>query len=220
MLTQKIVGTISDAIYHRRLPPGTKLNERDIADLFGVSRTVVRQALIRLSQDGLVDISPKRSSSVWRPTFDDAFELYQMLLVLESGVIDQLIKTITADQLKALRAHTGKERVAFEKGKHDLGDQLGRDFHSLLLSFLNNETLNQIHSQLRRRESLINAMFRVGFDYCQLRDEHGKLVECLEKKDAGAAKELLASHYNLVIRGYRFDASAPPEVDLKAVLAI
>ncbi|WP_304524561.1 GntR family transcriptional regulator [Cupriavidus sp. EM10] len=58
MLTQKIVGTISDAIYHRRLPPGTKLNERDIADLFGVSRTVVRQALIRLSQDGLVEISP------------------------------------------------------------------------------------------------------------------------------------------------------------------
>jgi DNA-binding GntR family transcriptional regulator len=37
-------------------------------------------------------------------------------------------------------------------------------------------------------------MFRVGFDYCQLRDEHGKLVECLEKKDATAAKELLASH--------------------------
>ncbi|WP_066739146.1 GntR family transcriptional regulator [Cupriavidus sp. D384] len=220
MLTQKIVGSISDAIYHRKLPPGTKLNERDIADLFGVSRTVVRQALIRLSQDGLVDISPKRSSAVWRPTFDDAFELYQMLLVLESGVIDQVVKSITPDQLKALRAHTEKERHAFEKGKHDLGDKLGREFHSLLLSFLNNETLNQIHSQLRRREALINAMFRVGFDYCQLRDEHGKLVACLEKRDAAAAKELLASHYNLVIRGYRFDASAAPDVDLKTALSL
>ncbi|VVE64627.1 HTH-type transcriptional repressor RspR [Pandoraea captiosa] len=220
MLTQTIVNAVSEAIYHRRLPPGTKLNERDIAELFGVSRTVVRQALIRLSQDGLVEISPKRSSAVWRPTFDDAFELYQMLLVLESGVIDQLIKQITPEQLKALRAHTAKEKVAFEKGKHDQGDKLGREFHSLLISYLNNATINQIHSQLRRREALINAMFRVGFDYCQLRDEHGKLVECLEKRDASAAKALLSSHYNLVIRGYRFDALAPPEVDLRAALTV
>ncbi len=220
MLTQKIVGAIADAIYHRKLPPGAKLNERDIAELYGVSRTVVRQALIRLSQDGLVEISPKRSSSVWRPTFDDAFELYQMLLVLESGVIDQLIKTITPDQLKALRAHTVKERVAFEKGRHDLGDKLGREFHIILIGFLNNSTLNQIHNQLRRREALINAMFRVGFDYCQLRDEHGQLVECLERKDGEAAKTLLASHYNLVIRGYKFDAMVAPEVDLRLALAL
>lgn len=220
MLTQKIVGAISDAIYHRQLPPGTKLNERDIAELYGVSRTVVRQALIRLSQDGLVEISPKRSSSVWRPTFDDAFELYQTLLVLESGVIDQLIKKITPDQLKALRAHTLKEKAAFEKGRHDLGDKLGREFHELILSFLNNATLNQIHHHLRRREALINAMFRVGFDYCQLRDEHSHLVDCLEKKDAAAAKALLSSHYNLVIRGYRFDALVTPEVDLRLALAL
>ena len=58
MLTQKIVTAVSDAIYHRRLPPGTKLNEREIADLFEVIRTVVRQALIRLSQEHLVEISP------------------------------------------------------------------------------------------------------------------------------------------------------------------
>lgn len=220
MLTQKIVSTISDAIYHRRLRPGTKLNERDIADLFGVSRTVVRQALIRLSQDGLVDSSPKRSTAVWKPTFDDAFELYQMLLVLESGVIDQLIKKLTPDQLKALKAHTDKERTAFERGRHDQADKLGRDFHTLLISFLKNNSINQIHAQLRRREALINAMFRVGFDYCQLRDEHGKLVECLSNKDAAGAKELLHSHYNLVIKGYRFDALVPPEVDLRTALLI
>ncbi len=220
MLTQKIVATISEAIYHRRLPPGTKLNERDIAELFDVSRTVVRQALIRLSQEGLVEISPKRSSSVWRPTFDDAFELYQMLLVLECGVMDQVIKTITLEQLNILRVHIAKERAAFEKGRHNLGDKLGREFHSLLISFLNNATINQIHAHLRRRESLINAMFRVGFDYCQLRGEHDRLVECLENEDTDAAKAILSSHYNLVIRGYRFDALATPEIDLKSALEI
>lgn len=220
MLTQKIIAAISDAIMNRRLPPGAKLNERDIADMFGVSRTVVRQALIRLSQDGLVSISPKRATSVWRPTFDDAFSLYQMLLVLDSGVIDQLIKTITPEQLKTLADHTKKERAAFEKGRHEQADRLGREFHSLFVGFLQNETLNQIHAQLRRREALITAMFKVGFDYCHLRDEHAALVQCLERKDAEAAKSLLASHYNLVIRGYRFDISTAPEVDLADALNV
>lgn len=220
MLTQKIVAAVSDAIYHRRLPPGTKLNERDLAELFEVSRTVVRQALIRLSQDRLVEISPKRSSSVARPTFDDAFQLYQMLLVMESGVIDQLVKTISADQLATLRAHTARERTAFENHDHDLGDKLGREFHMLLISFMNNQILDQIHSQLRRQEALINALYRVSFDYCQLRDEHSTLVDCLEKKDSTAAKVLLASHYNLVIKGYKFNAALPPDVDLRFALRI
>ncbi|WP_225934910.1 hypothetical protein [Cupriavidus sp. EM10] len=43
-------------------------------------------------------------------------------------MIDQVIKIITPEQLKALRAHTGKERVAFEKGKHDQGTSLGGNF--------------------------------------------------------------------------------------------
>ncbi|EPJ8753572.1 MULTISPECIES: GntR family transcriptional regulator [Pseudomonas] len=220
MLTQTIVTAISDAIYHRRLPPGTKLNEREIAELFSVSRTVVRQALIRLSQDKLVEISPKRSTSVWCPTFDDAFELYQMLLVLESGVIDQLIQCITEPQLQELRAHTEKEHTAHRCGLEDEGDKLGRGFHSLLISFLGNNTIDQIHSQLRRREALINALYRVGFDYCKLRNEHAELVKCLENKDAPAAKELLASHYNLVIKGYKFDAARTPDVNLKFALRI
>lgn len=220
MLTQKIVSAISDAIYHRRLPPGTKLNERDIAELFDVSRTVVRQALIRLSQDRLVEVSPKRSSSVACPTFDDAYQLYQMLLVLESGVIDQLTKSITQNELEILRAHTLNEQAAHQAHDHDLGDKLGREFHSLLISFLKNDILNNIHNQLRRQEALINALYRSGFDYCQLRDEHTRLVDCFERRDAASAKNLLASHYNLVIKGYKFNTTVPPDIDLKAVLGL
>ena len=183
--------------------------------MFDVSRTVVRQALIRLSQDRLVEVSPKRSSSVACPTFDDAYQLYQMLLVLESGVIDQLTKSITQNELEILRAHTLKEQAAYQAHDHDLGDKLGREFHSLLISFLKNDILNNIHNQLRRQEALINALYRSGFDYCQLRDEHTRLVDCFERRDAASA-----SHYNLVIKGYKFNTTVPPDIDLKAVLGL
>jgi DNA-binding GntR family transcriptional regulator len=218
MLTQTIVQTISGAIYERRLPPGTKLNERELADIFGVSRTVIRQALIRLSQEELITISPKRASQVAHPSFQEAFDLYQILHVVESGVVDILMQTITPEQIAMLREHTAKEHAAFKADDHDLGDRLGRGFHTLLIGCLGNEPLNNMHARLRRKEALITALYKVDFDYCHLRGEHIALVDSLETRDSFRAKQLLASHNNLVIKGYRFDVGSAPDIDLRAAL--
>ena len=66
----------------------------------------------------------------------------------------------------------------------------------------------------------VSALYRSGFDYCQLRDEHARLVDCIDRRDADSAKDLLASHYNLVIKGYKFNMSAPPDIDLKIALGL
>lgn len=220
MLTLSIVNAISNAITERRLLPGTKLNERELAQLFNVSRTVVRQALIRLSQEGLVSISPKRAATVAQPSFEDAFNLYQMLLIIDCGVIDQLIDHITPEQLNMLEAHTKKEAAIFEQGHTDESDRLGRAFHLLLIGFLNNDVLSQVHEQLQRKAGLITSLYKVDFDYCHLRHEHVELIDALRSKQRERAKALMASHYNLVIRGYRFNISSAPEVDLATALQL
>ena len=220
MLTLSIVTAISDAINERRLLPGTKLNERELAQLFGVSRTIVRQALIRLSQDGLVSISPKRAATVSQPSFEDAFSLYQMLLIIDCGVIDQLIGHITPEQLMQLEAHTKQEAATFKQGHAEESDRLGRAYHRLLIGFLNNEVLSQIHLQLERKAALITSLYKVDFDYCHLRHEHVELIDALRNKQAERAKALLASHYKLVIRGYRFDIKTPPDIDLATALRL
>jgi DNA-binding GntR family transcriptional regulator len=61
--TQRIVDAITEAIVERRLMPGTKLAEQQLADIFSVSRTLVRQALNQLSRDRLVTLSPARGAS-------------------------------------------------------------------------------------------------------------------------------------------------------------
>jgi DNA-binding GntR family transcriptional regulator len=220
MLTHFVVTAISDAIKHRRLLPGTKLNERELALLFGVSRTIVRQALIRLSQDGLVLIAPKRAATVAQPSFEEAFSLYQMLLIIDCGVVDQLIEKITPEQLDFLEAHTRREEDAFHEGKLEEADELGREFHRLLIAFLNNDILSQIHAQLERKAALITSLYKVDFQYCHLRHEHVDLIGALRNKQAERVKSMLGSHYNLVIRGYRFDVAAAPEVDLAAALQL
>lgn len=220
MLTHTIVTAISDAIKNRRLLPGSKLNERELALLFGVSRTIVRQALSRLVQDELVYIAPKRVATVAQPSFDDAFNLYQSLLIIDYGVVDHLIKHITPEQLDILQAHTNQEKETFEHGQHEKSDELGREYHRLLIGFLNNETLSQIHAKLERKAALITSLYKVDFDYCQLRHEHIDLTEALRNKQADRIKAMLDSHYKLVIRGYRFDVATAPQTDLATALQI
>ena len=74
--TERIVESITNAIIERRLPPGTKLAEQQIADLFSVSRTVVRQALNQLSRDRLVTLEPARGAFVASPSVEEARQVY------------------------------------------------------------------------------------------------------------------------------------------------
>ena len=66
--TQRIVDAITTAIVERRLMPGTKLSEQKIADIFEVSRTLVRQALHKLAQDGVITLRHNRGAMVPEPT--------------------------------------------------------------------------------------------------------------------------------------------------------
>ncbi len=70
--TQRIADAITTAIVERRLMPGTKLAEQQIADIFKVSRTLVRQALNQLSRDHLVTLEPARGAFVAQPSVEEA----------------------------------------------------------------------------------------------------------------------------------------------------
>jgi DNA-binding GntR family transcriptional regulator len=70
--SQAIADTLTRAIMDRRLAPGSKLGERDLAEIFGVSRIVIRQALIRLADDDLVQIERNRGAFVAKPGMQEA----------------------------------------------------------------------------------------------------------------------------------------------------
>ena len=83
--TQRIVESITTAIVERRLMPGTKLAEQKIADIFGVSRTLVRQALNQLSRDRLVTLEPARGAVVASPSVDEARQVFEVRAHARSG---------------------------------------------------------------------------------------------------------------------------------------
>ena len=82
--TRSIVEALTRAIVEHRLQPGTKLAEQKLADHFGVSRTLVRQALFQLSQNRLITLEPARGAFVAAPSVDEARQVFAVRRMLEA----------------------------------------------------------------------------------------------------------------------------------------
>jgi DNA-binding GntR family transcriptional regulator len=214
-----IADVLTKAILEHRLVPGAKLGERELSEVFEVSRIVVRQALIRLADDGLVSIVRNRGAFVAKPSMQEAYELYDALTLIEQGVAAQLAERMGPRDWPALRRQVEQTRQAMDSGNHALADTLGPDFHTQLIRASRNKVVQDIHAQIVRRTMLLRSLYFNHFDYCRLLDDHSKLLDLLEKKRVKQAMDLLDAHYRSVVRGFVMDDSVFPETSPLEALA-
>ena len=213
--TERIVESITLAIVERRLMPGTKLAEQKIADIFKVSRTIVRQALNQLSRNHLVTLEPARGAFVSTPGVDEARHVFEVRSMLEGAMVRQLCTSITDEQIAALRAHLREEREAVARTDVTGRTRLLADFHVVLARMLGNEVLAELLSDLLGRSSLISLMYQSSHSAEHSQQEHVQIVDALERRDARTAVRLMEHHITNVERNLRFN---PHTSDLGAAL--
>ena len=214
-VTDGIVDAITTAIVERRLMPGTKLVEQQIADIFEVSRTVVRQALNQLSRDRLVTLEPARGAFVATPSIDEARQVFQVRRLVEAGMVRQLAAQITDRQVDQLRAHLRDERQAVVRSDVSGRTRLLADFHVVLARLLGNEVLAELIADLLSRSQLIALMYQSSHSAEHSQHEHVDIVDALAKRDGRAAARLMEQHIEAVERNLRLDPRTP---DLASVL--
>jgi DNA-binding GntR family transcriptional regulator len=213
--TDQIAEAITLAIVERRLMPGTKLVEQQIADVFAVSRTVVRQALNRLSRDRLVTLEPARGAFVSTPSVEEARQVFEVRRLVEGGMLRQLAAVITEAQAAQLRAHLAQERQALARSDVSGRTRLLADFHVLLARMLGNEVLAELVADLLSRSQLISLMYQSTHSAEHSQQDHVQIVEALARRDARAAVKLMEQHIASVERNLRTNPRTP---DLAAVL--
>ncbi len=213
--TQRIVASITAAIVERRLQPGTKLVEQQIADIFQVSRTLVRQALNQLSRDHLVTLEPARGAHVARPSVEEARQVFEVRKMIETTMVRQLCAVVTDAQLAALRRHLQAERDAVQRTDVSGRTRLLADFHVLLARQLGNEVLAQLLADLLSRCSLIALMYQSAHSAEHSQGEHEAIVDALERRDADAAVRLIDAHLDNVEHNLQLQPRVP---DLATVL--
>jgi len=214
-ITDGIVDSITTAIVERRLMPGTRLVEQQIADVFDVSRTVVRQALNQLSRDRLVTLEPARGAFVATPSIDEARQVFQVRRLIEGGMVRQLAAQITDKQVEQLRLHLRDERQAVSRVDVSGRTRLLADFHVVLARLLGNEVLAELIADLLSRSQLIALMYQSSHSAEHSQEEHVDIVDALAKRDGRAAARLMERHLEAVERNLRLDPRTP---DLASVL--
>jgi DNA-binding GntR family transcriptional regulator len=214
-LTQRIADSITTAIVERRLMPGTKLAEQKIADIFKVSRTLVRQALMQLSRDHLITLEPARGARVAEPSVEEARQVFDARNMLEAAMIKRAAAELDDAQIGELRAHLKAEADAVQRTDISGRTRLLADFHVVIAKMLGNEVLAHMLADLVARCSLIALMYQSAHSAEHSFEEHVAIVDALQRRDARAAVRLMESHLNNVERNLRLDPRTP---DLGAVL--
>ena len=213
--TQRIVASITDAIVGRRLMPGTKLSEQKIADIFKVSRTLVRQALNQLSRDRLVVLEPARGAFVATPSVEEARQVFEVRQILEEALTRRLCAVISDVQVAELRRHLQAEQAAISKADVFGRTRLLADFHVVLAQMLRNNVLAQLLTDLLTRSSLIALMYQSAHSAEASLAEHVLIVDAFERRDVEAAVRLTIEHLVHVEQNLRLN---PPQTDLAHLL--
>jgi DNA-binding GntR family transcriptional regulator len=213
--TQRIADSITTAIVERRLMPGTKLAEQKLADVFKVSRTLVRQALMQLSRDKLITLEPARGARVAEPSVEEARQVFEARNMLEVAMVRRAAAELRPAQIAELRAHLRSESQAVKNIDVPGRTRLLADFHVVMARMLGNEVLAEMLGDLVSRCSLIALMYQSAHSAEHSFDEHVAIVDALEKRDARAAVKLMEAHLHNVERNLQLDPRTP---DLESAL--
>lgn len=209
MTAQKILKLIKE----QNLQQGDKLpTERALAQMLGISRTSLREALQNLEANGIIKI--RHGSGIYVDVYDDSMlnlygeihqnnykdvliTVHQMMearMMTEIYCIRRLAETITPQQLDQLRGHEQEEyeRLYFRNG---VVAAPGLDFEQLLVSFLGNPVLTNIHKRLNSSwKSYLSILNAVVLSPDRRHKDHNLIIRALEDHNAAKAEKAITSH--------------------------
>jgi DNA-binding GntR family transcriptional regulator len=207
--TQHIVQALTRAIVEHRLAPGVKLVEQKLADHFGVSRTLVRQALYQLENQRLIVLEPARGAFVASPSIEEAAQVFAVRRMLEAEMTRHFAEQATPAMVQALREHVAQEKLAIA-----LDDAPGRiellgDFHVRMAELMGNQVLAELLSDLISRCALITLMYQSSHAAQESNDEHEHIVQALAQGKAELAVKLMDLHLSQVFSNLQLEKHRP-----------
>ena len=217
--TSMIVDVLTQAIARHRLRPGAKLAEQKLANHFGVSRTLVRQALFQLSQKQLVTLSPARGAFVASPSAEETRQVFAVRRMLEIEMARTFARTATAEHIQILREHLATERAATFDADVAGRTELLADFHVQIAELLGNSVLAQVLRELIARCSLATLMYQSDASALDSTSEHQQLVDAFEHGKMAQSATLMREPLQNVESGLNFERPPPPG-DLEAALGM
>ncbi len=194
-LRDQVAHALRAALISGELRPGVVYSAPTLAADFGVSATPVREAMLDLAREGLVEAVRNKGFRVTELSDRDLDEFTEIRALIEVPTVGQVARTATAEQLEALRPQA--RAIVEAARKHDLIGYLeaDRQFHLDLLALAGNARLVETVGDLRKRSRLygLNRLDQQG-ELVSSAEEHLELLDVLLTGDADAAEACMTRH--------------------------
>jgi DNA-binding GntR family transcriptional regulator len=150
-LRRDVVDALRKAIIEGRLKPGARLIERQLMDMTGVSRTVIREALRQLESEGIIETIPNKGPIVRQLTRSEAKDLYWIRAVLEGLAARLFVTNAKPSYLEALKSALERAAGAYDEGTPDKILATKNEFYGILFAGAGSETLSEMIATLYAR---------------------------------------------------------------------
>ncbi len=215
---ETVSSALSQAIHEHRLAPGTKLGEEELADIYGVSRTIVRTALQSLTHQHIIEIKRNRGAYVAKPSLSEAQEVFEARELLEPRTARTAAQKATANDIALLQDHIAQEHAAVDAGDRGRALYLSGQFHVEIARIAQQKTIADMINVLIARSSLIIALYwRRESALCESQAHHA-LIKAIGDNDGARAEELMQSHLVDLHSALNLNELPAIEQDLRAML--
>jgi len=190
LLTDLAFERIREAIVSGELKLGEQVSEAQLAQGMGISKTPVREALVRLKIEGLVDIHPQRGTFVFKLGPDEVGQMCRFRAMVETFALREAVATHRDLLLQKLRGLVEDMKQAEAAADVDRLSRIDMDFHQQFLLCCPNAYLRSSYELIRFQ--LIALRFRSPIENCV--DSHKILIDAIERGDIDGACKLLERH--------------------------
>jgi DNA-binding GntR family transcriptional regulator len=214
---------IVSALMDQRLVPGTRLAEDKLGQVFGVSRTRIRQVLIRLASEQLVTLVPNCGASVAQPTPAEAREVFGVRRLVEPPLLAAFIDAASPAALRGLKHWIDEEERLRAAGERRAAIRMAGAFHLHIAEHAGNATLERLLRELVSRTSLVLMSYGphdLGEPPSCGCQDHRSLMAAVRLRDKSAAGRLMVAHLGRLEAQLVFDAPVPSTPDLADLLAV
>lgn len=178
------------------LAPGAQLRDKELATQLGVSRTPIREALLRLEDEGLVKTKPNRSTLVSSIDFHSAFHLYSIVWTLERLALSQAFGSITPEHIQQMIDANERFFKKMKTKDRFAALEADYDFHSVYITLSQNQELEKIISDVKTKLKRLDLYYFDKIKNAILSyDEHKKIIEALTQRNLPLAMEAVENNW-------------------------
>jgi len=212
-LREQIYTYLRSEIQQGKLEPGASINIDKMSRELGISKTPLKEAMIRLECEGFVTLLPRRGVLVRELSLQELKNYYEIIGYLEAGVVYSVFEQLKkATCLKRLKKSNAEQEKALKKEDYDRYYLLNLEFHDIFLNLSGNQMLQDLVVPLKQRlYDFPRKVYWQEWEALNL-DEHRQFIVCVEKGDRlGAAAVIRDQHWGwqkhepYFIRFYKFE---------------